>query len=108
MGRWIGLIVALLAAIALVIALGEDGERVADAPAPPPTLVPAPPASVPATPPSSTTSTAPAAPEPASDVQPLGNTEDARKLLEAEGIDPAKLSDEIAEHMDRRFDEKGP
>jgi len=111
MGRWVGLIVALLAAVALLIALGEDGERMADAPVPPPTLAPpaepstttAPAADEPV---ATTTTTAPAAPEPAAGVQPLRTPEDARELLEAEGIDPATLSKEIAEVMERRFERK--
>lgn len=104
MARWIGLAVAILAAIALLIALGEDGPTSAPTLDPPPTFVPAPPPT--AVPGSSTTTTVPVAPEPAA-ARPLKSPEDARRVLEDEGIDPASLSAEIGEYMDRRFEEKG-
>ena len=110
MARWIGVAVAVLAAIALIIALGEDGERAAQAPAPAPTLVPAPRATsttVAGDPASSTTSTVPsAAPEPAAAVRPLETPEDARRMLEEAGIDEAEVSGEVGEHMERRFEER--
>ena len=105
MGRWIGLAIAVLAAIALIIALGESDERLPDAPTPAPTLVPAPPAT-PAPSAASTTSTVPHAPEPASAARPLKNPEDAQRMLEEAGIDEAELSNEVGEYMERRFEEQ--
>ncbi len=62
------------------------------APAPAPAAAPAVPA--PAAAPTSSTTLAP----------PLATPDDARRLLERQGVDPERLSHEVAEQMRRRFE----
>jgi hypothetical protein len=51
----------------------------------------------------STTTTIPTAPT-STTVAPPTTPDDARRILEQHGIDPDRLSKDIAEHMRHRFD----
>lgn len=67
-------------------------------PAPSPTT-----SSLPATAPTTVPSTAPP-----STLRPPTTPEEGRRILEQSGIDPDRLSQEIAEHMRRRFEPAPP
>jgi pyruvate/2-oxoglutarate dehydrogenase complex dihydrolipoamide acyltransferase (E2) component len=84
------------AACVLALAIGCSSEPSShDAPAtvPPSTTTTSAPPVTTTTPPSTTTTTLPAP----------ANADEARRLLEQQGVDPAELSREIGEHMRRRF-----
>ena len=111
MARWIGLLVVVLAVIAIALALVADEER----PSAPPALAPAPTATAPPARPATTVAparrppetptTVPLARPPAAD-HPIESPEDARRFLKDAEIDERELSHEVQEHMDRRFQEE--
>jgi pyruvate/2-oxoglutarate dehydrogenase complex dihydrolipoamide acyltransferase (E2) component len=57
-----------------------------------------------ATPSTSATTTAPAAAAPPATVAAPATADDGRRILEQHGIDPERLSKDIAEQMRRRFE----
>jgi pyruvate/2-oxoglutarate dehydrogenase complex dihydrolipoamide acyltransferase (E2) component len=82
-------------ALLLLLGCGDGSDHRPATTSPPPTH---------AGPPSSSTTTIPAAAAPPATIAAPATAEDGRRILEQHGIDPDRLSQDIAEQMRRRFE----